>query len=508
MDDPNITMEEYIRLEEEKARRRGKVYNWETATYELRINALALSDRHPTYHKTPSDQSRATPYIISYFNLIRTEESVGSHPHDDSLCVIPAINPVIPEGSYCSSYLIVSLEGRISLPPPPRYAIGLPICVSDDSEADGESEPADEAFRRWRSAPLSTPYPPTTSESSLGLSSERSLDSSSLSSGPSRKRCRSPTASVPSPTHDSRSIAPTPADLLPPRKRFRDSYSPEDSGEEHMEVDTADAEAVADVGISDGVVAHTEDGVGMRVEIIASDVREDDEEFETELFHYMSEKKRMLAYEVTVPPMLLEAKNKARMAVTAVMEMVRMEMVEIEIQTRMVEGYAVKNAENKIRLEVNQKDNCGQQPPFKRPNVGGQNVARAYTANNNERKPYNGVFLLPLCNKCKLHHEGPCTVRCGKCNKVGHLTRNVRQGYFRSDCPKLKDQNRGNKAGNKNGVGEERGKAYVLGADRSFVSTTFSTLLDVTPDTLDVSYAVCGKLEGGLNSLPLFNLSF
>ncbi|GJS82371.1 hypothetical protein Tco_0748912 [Tanacetum coccineum] len=33
MDDPNITMEEYIRVEEEKARRRGKVYNWETATY-------------------------------------------------------------------------------------------------------------------------------------------------------------------------------------------------------------------------------------------------------------------------------------------------------------------------------------------------------------------------------------------------------------------------------------------------------------------------------------------
>ncbi|GJR99486.1 hypothetical protein Tco_0315995 [Tanacetum coccineum] len=33
MDYPNITMEEYIRLEEEKAHRRGKVYNWETATY-------------------------------------------------------------------------------------------------------------------------------------------------------------------------------------------------------------------------------------------------------------------------------------------------------------------------------------------------------------------------------------------------------------------------------------------------------------------------------------------
>nr|GEV74692.1 hypothetical protein [Tanacetum cinerariifolium] len=30
---PNITMEEYIKLEEEKACRRGKVFNWETATY-------------------------------------------------------------------------------------------------------------------------------------------------------------------------------------------------------------------------------------------------------------------------------------------------------------------------------------------------------------------------------------------------------------------------------------------------------------------------------------------
>ncbi|GJR44513.1 hypothetical protein Tco_1312616 [Tanacetum coccineum] len=33
MDDPNITMEEYISLEEAKARRHSKVYNWETATY-------------------------------------------------------------------------------------------------------------------------------------------------------------------------------------------------------------------------------------------------------------------------------------------------------------------------------------------------------------------------------------------------------------------------------------------------------------------------------------------
>ncbi|GKA22398.1 putative reverse transcriptase domain-containing protein [Tanacetum coccineum] len=94
-----------------------------------------------------------------------------------------------------------------------------------------------------------------------------------------------------------------------------------------------------------------------------------------------------------------------------------------------------------------------------------------------------------------------------------------RQGHYGSDCPKSKDQNHWNKAGNKNGVGKARGKAYVLGggdanpdsnvvkgtfllnnhyafilfysgADRNFMSTTFSTLLDITPDTLDVSYAV------------------
>nr|GFB04276.1 hypothetical protein [Tanacetum cinerariifolium] len=42
------------------------------------------------------------------------------------------------------------------------------------------------------------------------------------------------------------------------------------------------SKAVADVGISDEVVAHTEDDVGIRVEITASDVREDDEEFKAE----------------------------------------------------------------------------------------------------------------------------------------------------------------------------------------------------------------------------------
>ncbi|GKF53276.1 hypothetical protein Tco_0160186, partial [Tanacetum coccineum] len=89
-----------------------------------------------------------------------------------------------------------------------------------------------------------------------------------------------PIASVPSSTYISRSIAPTHADLLPPCKRFRDLHSLEDSREEHIEVDAADAEVVADVGISDRAVAHTEDVVRTGVEIATSDVREDEEEFE------------------------------------------------------------------------------------------------------------------------------------------------------------------------------------------------------------------------------------
>ncbi|GJX63874.1 putative reverse transcriptase domain-containing protein [Tanacetum coccineum] len=127
------------------------------------------------------------------------------------------------------------------------------------------------------------------------------------------------------------------------------------------------------------------------------------------------------------------------------------------LMDQQLKGYDVKNVENKRKFDNSQKDNRGQQPPFKRQNVGGQNVARAYMAGNNERRVYNGPP--PLCNKCKFHHKGSCTVRCGKCNKVGHLTRDC---HYRNDCPKLKDQNRGNKTENKNGIGEARGKAYVL----------------------------------------------
>ncbi|GKD46394.1 reverse transcriptase domain-containing protein, partial [Tanacetum coccineum] len=114
----------------------------------------------------------------------------------------------------------------------------------------------------------------------------------------------------------------------------------------------------------------------------------------------------------------------------------------------------------------------------------GQNVARAYTTGNNEKR-----------------------------------------GHFRKDCPKLRNQNRRNKTRNKNGnktgnqtvSNKAMTKAYAIGggganpdsnvvtgtfllnncyafmlfdsgADRSFVSSTFSALLDVAPSTLDTSH--------------------
>nr|GEU98251.1 hypothetical protein [Tanacetum cinerariifolium] len=122
----------------------------------------------------------------------------------------------------------------------------------------------------------------------------------------------------------------------------------------------------------------------------------------------------------------------------------------------MTEGYAARSVENKRRMESNPRDNRGQQPPFKR-----------------------------------LHHEGLCTIRCGNCKKVRHLTRDCKvtvtpntqgaavgnqQGnicyecrrprHFRKDFSKLRNQNRGNqtriKSENKTRGNEVTVKAYAI----------------------------------------------
>ncbi|GJW76196.1 hypothetical protein Tco_0137878 [Tanacetum coccineum] len=131
-------------------------------------------------------------------------------------------------------------------------------------------------FYTYHAATLSTLYPPTTSESSSGNSSERPLHSSSHSAGPSRKRCRSPVDSVPSSTPVMGSLAPTRVDLLPPRKRFRDSYSSEASIEEDTEIDPIETEVDIELGIGDG------DDVKDHVEIDPRDVRDDTKEYKAD----------------------------------------------------------------------------------------------------------------------------------------------------------------------------------------------------------------------------------
>ncbi|GKG04799.1 putative reverse transcriptase domain-containing protein, partial [Tanacetum coccineum] len=88
------------------------------------------------------------------------------------------------------------------------------------------------------------------------------------------------------------------------------------------------------------------------------------------------------------------------------------------------------------------------------------------------------------------------------------------QGHFKRNCPKLNNNDRGNQAGNNRAPAKvyavknaganpdnvvasmfilNNRYAYILfdtGADRSFVSAAFSTLLDIIPNTLDHGYNI------------------
>ncbi|GJU53572.1 putative reverse transcriptase domain-containing protein [Tanacetum coccineum] len=206
-----------------------------------------------------------------------------------------------------------------------------------------------------------------------------------------------------------------------------------------------------------------------------------------------------------------------------------------ELMDEKTHAYAERQAEKKRKYDDLSKNNQNQQQQNKR-----QNTGQAYTAGNSDRKPYVGSK--PLCSKCNYNHEGPCPPRCNNCKKVGHLAKDCRsrpanannnnrnnnnnnqkgngcyecgaQGHFKRNCPKLKNNDRGNQAGNDRApakvyvVGNAGANpdnvvvgtfllnnryAYILydtGANQSFVSNAFSSQIDITPSTLDHYYDV------------------
>ncbi|GJT70147.1 putative reverse transcriptase domain-containing protein [Tanacetum coccineum] len=205
--------------------------------------------------------------------------------------------------------------------------------------------------------------------------------------------------------------------------------------------------------------------------------------------------------------------------------------IETELMDKKIRTFTKRQTESKRKIKDTSRNTQNQQQQNKR-----QNTGRAYTAT-----PYEGSK--PLCTKCNYHHDGPCALKCHKCNKVGHFACDYRsrinannannqrgtgsgqrptcfecgaQGHFKRECPKLKNNNN---HGNQGGNGNAPAKVYAVGragtdpdsnvvtgtfllnnryasvlfdtgADRSFVSTAFSSQIDITPSTLDHYYDV------------------
>ncbi|GJV62130.1 putative reverse transcriptase domain-containing protein [Tanacetum coccineum] len=144
-------------------------------------------------------------------------------------------------------------------------------------------------------------------------------------------------------------------------------------------------------------------------------------------------------------------------------------------------------------------------------------LCQAYTVGNSDRKPY--AMSKPLRSKSR-----PANANNNNRNKNRNNNNNNQkgngfyecgaQGHFKRNCPKLRNNDRGNQAGNDRAptkvyvVGNAGANpenvvagtfllnnryAYILfdaGADRSFVSTAFSSQIDITPSTLDHYYDV------------------
>ncbi|GJY65878.1 putative reverse transcriptase domain-containing protein [Tanacetum coccineum] len=148
--------------------------------------------------------------------------------------------------------------------------------------------------------------------------------------------------------------------------------------------------------------------------------------------------------------------------------------------------------------------------PFENPLDTRKLESSSYHALGVGLRPYNAFLRREVVLELELDMLIECSIGGGICNICC-----CRSGHYKKDCPKLKNKNRGNQARN----GKARARAYVVGnartnsdsnvvtgmfllnnryasilfdtgADRSFVSTAFSSLIDIVPTTLDHDYDV------------------
>nr|GEX27357.1 putative reverse transcriptase domain-containing protein [Tanacetum cinerariifolium] len=121
-----------------------------------------------------------------------------------------------------------------------------------------------------------------------------------------------------------------------------------------------------------------------------------------------------------------------------------------EGKKRKLENFQSENSSGKS----NQKDNSRQSSQ----NNKKQGSARAMTTAPTEKKVSFGlIFVFERCFTC---HDGPYTIMCHKCGKVGHKARYCKE------------------------------KSVATGFDRSFVNTRFSSMHDIDPVKIDTSYEV------------------